>query len=287
MANDGKDYERFVQNLQQALLDSEELTKQKNIKIEANKKITDNNGIEREFDLYWEYELAGITYKTIIECKDYNSCVSIEKIDALIGKLRDIPDVKGIFATKRGYQKGAKIKAEKNKIDLLIVREQNDSDWQDEEGNSYIKKIGINMIVSFPAQIINFSPFLDGKWVKENTDLDVSKPLNFCLNNDRILIEDIEKGEKYSLLELENKLRQIHRGEFGTFTKEEQFANAYISYEDKRLKLLSFTADYVIRKPMSLPMNIDLSKELVGIIEYLHKGSKTAVYLDRIIKDWQ
>lgn len=60
---------------------------QKNIEIERNKKIKDNYGIVREFDLYWEYELAGVIYKTIIECKDYASRVSIDKIDAFIGKL--------------------------------------------------------------------------------------------------------------------------------------------------------------------------------------------------------
>jgi hypothetical protein len=36
------------------MLDSEDLIKQKNVKIETNKKLTDNCGVEREFDLYWE-----------------------------------------------------------------------------------------------------------------------------------------------------------------------------------------------------------------------------------------
>ncbi|GAG14919.1 unnamed protein product, partial [marine sediment metagenome] len=137
--NTGKEYEAFVANLQQALLDSELLGGQKNIEIEQNKKLVDSCGIEREFDLYWEYELAGISYKTIIECRDYNSNISVNHIDGLIGKLSDIPDVKGIFATRKGYQSGAKTKAGQNKIDLLIVRKQNDQDWQDKDGNPYIK----------------------------------------------------------------------------------------------------------------------------------------------------
>jgi hypothetical protein len=131
MKNDGKSYEEFVAVLHQALLYSEDIGKHQNIEIQRNKKIVDSFGIKREFDLYWEYELAGITYKTIIECKDYSSTISIEKIDALIGKIRDIPDIKPVFATKKGYQSGARTKAEKNKVDLLIVREQNDSDWYD------------------------------------------------------------------------------------------------------------------------------------------------------------
>ncbi len=81
----GKDYEVFVQSLQQALLDSEAHFSLKNIKVERNKKIADSFGCIREFDIYWEYELAGIIYKTVIECKDYASKVSVEKIDALLG----------------------------------------------------------------------------------------------------------------------------------------------------------------------------------------------------------
>ena len=130
MSNNGREYEKFVAALHQALFDSEKWTELKNIKIEQNKKINDNFGIAREFDLYWEYEFAGITYKTVIECKDYASKVSIEKIDALLGKISDIPDLKPIFATKTGYQSGAKKKALSNKVELLIVREQNDSDWE-------------------------------------------------------------------------------------------------------------------------------------------------------------
>ncbi|HDL7813551.1 TPA: hypothetical protein PXP47_003585 [Yersinia enterocolitica] len=81
-----KEYEKFVRDLHQALLHSEVITSVKNAGIEINKKITDNFGVEREFDIYWEYELAGITYKTVIECKDYNSKISIEKIDDLSRK---------------------------------------------------------------------------------------------------------------------------------------------------------------------------------------------------------
>jgi hypothetical protein len=68
MSKRGSEYEKFVSTLQQAILDSEKFMKQKNIIIELNKKIIDNNNIEREFDLYWEYDLGEITYKTIIEC---------------------------------------------------------------------------------------------------------------------------------------------------------------------------------------------------------------------------
>ena len=286
MANDGKEYEQFVKNLYQALIDSEGIAKQKNVEIEANKKLTDSCNIEREFDLYWEYELAGVTYKTVIECKDYQSRVSIEKIDALIGKIQNFPDLKAVFATKTGYQSGAKDKAEFNKIDLLIVREQSEDDWQNVDGNPFIKKIEINLELVSGASIIKFLPEIDGKWAKENTDIDFSKPFNPKMRNDLITIEDNIKGKKYTILQLEKQLGESHRGESGEFTQEHKFDDAYIYFEDLKLKLRKYKIRYSVSLPIILPINIDYTEELVGIIEYLNKGTKTAIYSDKIIKDW-
>lgn len=206
MANNGRDYEEFVAKLQQALINSEVFLEQKNITIERNKKIIDNCGIEREFDIYWEYELGGMLYKTIIECKDYASSVSVDKIDALIGKIRDIPDIKPVFATKTGYQSGAETKAKQHKIDLLVIREQNNDDWKDDDGNPLVKIIELNIHFLIPAEIKKFQPFIDKDWMEQNTDIDLSKPLHFSAKNNEIFIEDRIKNEIYSLLDLSTKL---------------------------------------------------------------------------------
>lgn len=285
--SDGKDYEKFVQNLQQALLDSEKFSEQKNIKIERNKKITDNSCIEREFDLYWEYELAGVTYKTVIECKDYASRVSIEKIDALIGKVRDIPDLKPVFATKTGYQSGAEKKAKSNRIDLLIVREQRDDDWEDKDGNPLIREINIHMQIMPCPIITNFRPRIDGKWFKENTNLNADTQLISSGMNNEIFIEDTVNNDTYSLYDLAYRLDSKANGEYGDLSYTETFHEAYLINSNLRLKMLSYEVDFIRRRPITNPLNIDFSKELVGVIEYLHKGSSTAIFKDRIIKDWK
>lgn len=287
MSNNGRDYEKFVAALHQALFDSEQWLELKNIEIEQNKKITDNFGIDREFDLYWEYELAGITYKTVIECKDYASKVSIEKIDALLGKIRDIPDLKPIFATKTGYQSGAKTKALKNKVDLLIVREQNDSDWELEDGTPLIKQVMIDIHAIPAVRIISFNTKLDGEWVKENTELDTSNGnIQLDMRNDLTIIEDIGRKDKYSLKELEERLGKGTDLDFGERNLSINFDDAYLHCDDMKLKLKEVTLTYQMPKPMHSPVHIDFSKELVGVIEYLGKNSKTAIFKDRIVKDW-
>lgn len=285
MHNDGKEYEKFVACLQQALLNAEDVTIQKNIKIELNKKITDNCGNEREFDLYWEYELGGLTYKTVIECKDYNSNISIEKIDALIGKIRDIPDLRAVFATRKGYQAGAKKKAQQNKIDLLIVREQNDSDWKDSDGNPFIKSIHINSHIKMPPNITKFEPFLDAEWIEENTEIDISKPLSLSGLNNEIFIEDLDKKEKYSLYDLAGTLAPPKNKEFGVFSKKVKFDNAFIYYKDLKLKIFAYNIEYSITSPFVDTTVIDFSKELIGVIEYLQRGKKKSIFKNGIIKE--
>ena len=285
MHNDGKEYEQFVAILQQAILNSENITIQKNIKIELNKKIKDNCANEREFDLYWEYELGGLTYKTVIECKDYNSNISVEKIDALIGKIRDIPDLRAVFATKKGYQIGAKNKAKQNKIDLLIIRKQNDSDWQDADGNPYLKTIHIDMHINMPAVITKFEPIIDGEWVKSNTEIDTSKPLKLTGLNNELFIDDLDKNEKYSLYDLASKLTPLGNQEFGQFSKQEDFKNAFLYHRDLKLKIHSYIIEYSIGKSLSQPMEIDFSKELIGVVEYLQKGTKKSIFRDGIIRE--
>lgn len=286
--SDGKEYEKFVQDLQQALLDSDAFNEHKNIQIERNKKIKDAYGIEREFDLYWEYELAGITYKTVIECKDYASRVSIDRIDALIGKIRDIPDIKPVFATRTGYQRGAEEKARHNRIDLLIVREQTDGDWTAEDGTPLVREVHIDIRCKSPPRITAFRPFVDEAWLLENTAYSKGNPLPQMAGlNIEIFIEDLDKGEKYSLFELAPQLDVKGADGYGDFTYREEMPNAFLNSKDLRVKLRAYEVDYRRIEPYAIKQVLDFSKELLGVIDYLHKGSSTAIFKNKIVKDWK
>ena len=284
MAKTGKEYENFVANLQKAIFDSEEYTKQKNIIIEQNKKILDRDGNEREFDIYWEYEIGGFTYKTIIECKDYNSKISIEKIDALVGKLHDFPDLRGIFATKFGYQSGALKKAQENNIDLLIVREQNASDWLDEDGNPLVKIIHFDIFGHSAAEIRSFQPYLDINWIKENTNIDINQPFKVHGLNNQIFINDVEKNENYSLYDLSYKLSDLENNNPGVYEKLFKFNNAFIEYGAINVKINYYKVIFEIHEPIKSEIEIDYSKELLGVIEYLQKGVKKRIFKDGNVK---
>lgn len=274
--NTGKDYELFVAELQQAILASEELGAQKNITVEVNKILKDKHGIERQFDIYWEFELGGVLCKNIIECKDYASKISVEKVDSLIGKLRDFNNIRGIFATKTGYQSGAEAKALANGIDILRVREQNDTDWISKEGEPLIKEVVLNFTIESPAIITNLKYLAD---TEENAG-----NMGRHLNNE-VFIKNLETGEQFSIYDFGYKLADKHINEYGDFEEKKLFRGE-LTYPNGSKKIIGYHVNYQINKPLTETINLEFYKKLKGVIEYLHNGKKTKVFDDgRIQKE--
>ena len=274
MKNTGKKYEEFVRKLQQAIIDSDKNTELKNITVEKNKIIKDKNGINREFDLYWEFELGGINYKTVIECKDYKSKIKINKIDEFVGKLQDIPGLKPIFATTKGYESGALKKAEQHGIEPLVMREQNDSDWKDEIGNFLTKILRIEIIAFTPAYITKVDILYDGNWIKENRpDIDITKPYQMIADNREIFIDDIIDKEKYSIYDLATKLTS-QENKPGEYEKTKGFKEAYILFREDRIKVSFIKVHFYISKPFETQIEKDYSQNLVGVVEYPNRGIK-------------
>ncbi|WP_417203704.1 restriction endonuclease [Acetoanaerobium sticklandii] len=284
MKKNGKEYEKFVFDLHEALLTSEKLFFQNNLIIERNKKIVDSNGIEREFDIYWEYLLGGIRYKTVIECKDYSRNVSIDKIDSLIGKLEDFPDIQGVFATKKGYQSGAEQKAKKNGIQLLVVREQNDSDWKDSEGNPYMRSIEIETKLIIPTRIVDFRPTIDKEWVIDNNII-IPECLKISVSKDKIFIENFDKKSKLSLLEIEKNLIDGERISESIVRFKEITNNSFLIYENYYLKLKEYHIDFIPEHFIEQTISMDFSEELRGVIEYLNNGIKKSIFRNGKIYD--
>lgn len=192
MKNTGKEYENFVRDVQQILLNMDGY---ETIKVEQNKILYDRSGNPRQFDVYWEFKIGGHLYKNVIECKDYKSPISIEKIDAFSSKISDIPGLKGIFATKSTYQKGARKKAEFNNISILTIRKPENNDWTLDDGTPLVREIIIKSVCHIPCQILSFTPKCS-----ENPDNEIE----FNAFENEIFI--IDNNCRISLYEIKNKL---------------------------------------------------------------------------------
>ena len=145
------------------------------------------------------------------------------------------------------------------------------------------------MLIQSPAHIKSFSPKLNKDWIEQNTDIDTSKPISMDGLNNEIFIKDNIKNEQYSIFDLQQKLTNIKENEYGDMSQVVEFEDGYITYKDTMLKIDSYKVDYSISKPHSMPMVIDYAKELIGVIEYVSRKTNpsTAVFKDKIIKDWK
>lgn len=99
MKNNGKKLERIVKLIQETFKDSS------NTIIKSNFKIENISGRKREIDIYIESKINEFVIKIAIECKEYSSPVSVEKIEAFNSKCLRIPGInKKVFVSQSGYQ---------------------------------------------------------------------------------------------------------------------------------------------------------------------------------------
>lgn len=268
--NTGKEYEKFVQNLY-SHLQNHSMQNYDQISILLNKRITDLNDLEREFDIYWKYQYSNKIYEIVIECKDYASNISLEKVDAFVGKLIDFPNVIGIFATRTGYQSGAAIKAKAHNIELLVCREHNDSDLKTKDNEYLIEKMKVGI------------QYRSVQITKISIEADIPSDEQFESLNNQVIIDDIKNNEEYSLHELENKLlRDEHNNQYGNFSKEINFEDAYIEDLDKntRFKLKKLYLEYIVYEPIEQ----EFSHRILGIIHNISQNSKSMISENKILE---
>lgn len=122
----GNELEDIIQYLYQKILEAEGLT---NVKVQKKVTLTTDAGYTSEFDIYWEFEVAGLIHKVAIECKNYSSCVGKGDVHEFANKLDGFKDIRGIMVTKIGYQKGAIGVAKQYKISLKLLRSAEEMDW--------------------------------------------------------------------------------------------------------------------------------------------------------------
>ena len=60
----------------------------------------------RQFDVTVRFKFGLHNYLTVIECKDYSSKVSVEKVDAFVTKARDVNANKAVLISSQGFQSG-------------------------------------------------------------------------------------------------------------------------------------------------------------------------------------
>lgn len=81
----------------------------------------------RQFDVTLRFKMANYEFLVVIECKDYDRPVSVDKVDALATKASDGMADKAVMFSANGFQQGAKEVARRHKISLVTLGSLNKS----------------------------------------------------------------------------------------------------------------------------------------------------------------
>jgi hypothetical protein len=82
----------------------------------------------RQFDVTIRFRRGLYDYLTVVECKDYEKPVPIEKVDAFVTKAADAHADHAVLASASGFQQGAQEVARKHNVTLIHVTDSSDID---------------------------------------------------------------------------------------------------------------------------------------------------------------
>jgi hypothetical protein len=118
--NTGLPYEALTQAIFQTIHKQEAV---QNIRVEHNVTLQ-GKLTTHQIDVYWKFAAGGVTYETIVQAKDWNKPASKGELLHFKAVLDDLPgQPRGIFVTRKGYQRVAKEVAKANGIVLFELDE--------------------------------------------------------------------------------------------------------------------------------------------------------------------
>jgi len=255
--NKNTEYEIFVKEIYEKILEEESEGKAFNVKHDIT--IKGKSGATNQIDVYFEKKIVGKTIKFAIECKNYSSRVSVEKIRAFKSVLEDINSI-GIFVSREGFQSGAKKFAQHHDITLVECRFPKLEDW-----SNRFKTIHLNIDIN-QIKVLNRNLILDKEWCKKF----YHNPTNeFILegSNAEISLKTKEGDFISTLYTLEQKLPVFLEDKDGIKKKSFYFEDAYIENEKGDIiKINGIEFEYKIFSSKE-NIIIDGEKSIKGILK--------------------
>jgi len=199
MAKQGTEFELFVNAIYKEILAFDGYD---TIRVEHDVNVFGKSGQPHQIDVYWEFNLAGITHRVAVECKEYKSTVSVGKVRDFYGALEDVGNIHGIFVTTKGYQSGAITYAKHKDISLKVVQEPTQEDIDAHQG---IKTVSIN-INAMCIGNISMMPILDVEWIIHSTNMNEGDQFSYKAKNNEIKVIDSNFNLLGTILDFENKL---------------------------------------------------------------------------------
>lgn len=141
--NNGAELEQLTQQVFQTILDQDQV---QNIEVERNVRLA---GVltSHQIDIFWEFIVGEIRYRTLVEVKDWKETVDQAEILKFRAVLDDLPgQPRGIIVSQSGFQAGARRIAAANGIVLYELRKLREADL-----NNRVSALVLNLVVSLPS----------------------------------------------------------------------------------------------------------------------------------------
>lgn len=256
----GTDYELFVKAVYEALLAVEGV---ENVTVEHNTKLTGKSGCKHQIDVYWEFRLVGCLHKIAIECKSYDTSVSIGRIRDFYGVLVDIPNLQGIFATTVGYQSGAIKYASHYGINIKEIRKTPvDADW-----NGRLRTLHLQINIVEP-NILAFRPDLSSTAL---THYQPGQEIAVQFLNHDPLIFDSQDNPIETFESLRKKLPHSNEDiEFATHRFD--FPNHILKTATESIDINAVTIDYSVKVTKGDPIKMSADEFVKAIIKDVESG---------------
>lgn len=157
--SNGIEYEKFVCELQQNLLDTQAI-----YTVEAKHDVSLIGISEQahQIDVYWEYKMGGINHRVAIECKLHKRPVDLGILRNFWGLLDDIPGLRGIVVSPVGFTSGAAKFAKSKGIGLKVIREASPEDFA---GRDEIVAIRLQPKI---IDVLGVRTVVDLDWLEDN-----------------------------------------------------------------------------------------------------------------------
>lgn len=250
--NTGIPYEKMIQHIYQQILTCEGLD---TINVQHNI-ILKGKTTSHQIDVYWEFNLRGIVYRTVIQAKDWANKVPQGAMLTFKAVLDDLPSgTKGIFIAKNGFQRGAINIAKAHGISVYTFCSAVEENW-----SGPIPMIEVALRLRVPVCIRpQFHMPLD--WARDNTRITgLMRDLD-----PRSLVTDNETGESWTINRLITELCDRCGTPPKEYTKEFHDAEIQPFGTEHRIKIQEFTGIFGYQTGYDEKFHIKVD-QLVGYI---------------------
>jgi hypothetical protein len=269
---DGTEYELLTQRIYQLLLNKDGYN---TVEVKHDVKVKGKSNVKHQIDVFWEFKMADVVHRVAIECKDYNSKISLGRIRDFHSALQDIGNIYGIMVTKVGYQSGVQDYAKHHGVGLKLLRNPIEEDW-----DGRLKKIVINIKMVVP-QIRKRNIIVDEKWVKENIPQE-KWTTRFEISGmaDEVWIMDKDGNKIKNFHQLERGVPQNWKDELGLIHTYE-FEDNYMEVKPYGLiKIKSISFEYDVLSGEGTEVVIDAEEVVDKVLKDLLSDDIKFIYKD-------